>query len=381
MKTNITLIFGLNACYGRESRSSAMNFTNIENLLKYTNTIDTMNKNLFGFELGNELQASIDAGTYANDFYTLYKLISNISNSNGGGLSLKAIGNDDYDAVYTSQFLSNLSNIISNDGEKSLKWDNNEAVLSTSVSDVIYRLTYHHYPNCNYPSSNNGSVFDLSCLESIHSVASDYNSIAGKYSNLEAWMGEGSEHSGGGTANVSNTMIDNFYYVYQLSTVLTYGIYGTIRSDLTGGDYELIDHITFEPNPDYWILYVWKQLIGDKLYYSTLLPSDGNVRVFGFSLKNDENSIVLAAINFDMQNSAMINVEIETNGGNSNNYNCVAYYIKPKGNTIQSRMIYVNDVLMQYQNGVFPQIESVTANADYITLDPARIAFLVYTVV
>ena len=59
---------------------------------------------------------------------------------------------------------------------------------------------------------------------------------------------------------------------------------------MTGGDYELIDHITFEPNPDYWILYMWKQLIGDKLCYFTLMA-------FGFSLKNDENSIVLAAIN------------------------------------------------------------------------------------
>ena len=165
---------------------------------------------------------------------------------------------------------------------------------------------------------------------------------------------------------------------------------GTVRSDLTGGDYELIDHMTVKPNPDYWILYIWKQLIGDKLYQSVLTSDDSNVRVFAYSLKgsdSDESSFVLTAINFDMENSARINVDFMTDSKGKGlglkksgvDYECAAYYIKPKGNTIQTRMIYVNDVLMEYENGVFPQIESVSANADYIELDAARLGFFVFT--
>ena len=375
-KTNITLVFGLSACYGREANNKAMNFSNIINLIKYTNTLNDNASNLFAFEFGNELQLHIDSNTYANDFYTLYQIIRNTSiNSN-----LKLIGNDDFSPSYTSSFLSNLNTTINNDDGNGNKY---------TISDVLYRLTYHHYPNCGYPGGDNKTVFDLTCLESIHSSAQEYSNMASKYSGIIAWMGEGSEHSGGGTPNVSDTMIDNFYYVYQLGNVLRYGVYGTIRSDLTGGDYELIDHLTFKPNPDYWILYIWNQLIGDKLYESNLNPANSNVRVFAYALKGDDSgaSFVLTAINFDMKNSARINVHFETSTDNNGlitlkkngvEYDCEAYYIKPKGNSIQTRMIYVNDVLMEYENGVFPQITSVSANADSIELDAARLGFFVF---
>lgn len=39
-----------------------------------------------------------------------------------------------------------------------------------------------------------------------------------------------------------------------------------MRSDLIGGDYQLIDKDTFLPNPSYWILYLMKMFVGDRMY-------------------------------------------------------------------------------------------------------------------
>eukprot|EP01083_Nonionella_stella_P205692 748791_1 len=174
----------------------------------------------------------------------------------------------------------------------------------TDISGIMHALTYHHYPNCGYPG--NGAVFDLSCLESIHSDAITYANIA-KSGNTKAWMGEGSEHSGGGTTNVSDTFVDTFYYLYQLCNVLTYGVPGTMRSDLIGGDYELINHETFLPHPDYWILYLFKMFVGEKLYTGY---GNGNFRAFAFNGVKS-NQVVLALINFDLKNNAVVTFDIK----------------------------------------------------------------------
>ena len=177
-KTNIILLFCLSACYELEGNHNAMNCSNIWNLIEHTNTLNDNASNLFAFEFGNELQ--------------LYQ----ISN-------LKLIGNDDFSSSYTSSFLCDLNTTINNDGNK------------YRINDVLYRSIYHHYSNCGYLDCNNKAVFDLTCLESIHS--SKYIPC------IIPWMGEGSSHSGD-TSSVFDTMIDNFYYVYQLGNVLTYGV-------------------------------------------------------------------------------------------------------------------------------------------------------------
>eukprot|EP01084_Bolivina_argentea_P004811 9113_1 len=74
-KTNVTLVFGLNACYGRPAINKSMNFTNIEQLFEYTSTQQTGFDNIYGFEFGNEQNGHIDPDIYAKDFITAYNLL------------------------------------------------------------------------------------------------------------------------------------------------------------------------------------------------------------------------------------------------------------------------------------------------------------------
>ena len=74
-------------------------------------------------------------------------------------------------------------------------------------------------------------------------------------------------------------------------------------------------------------------------------------------------------INFDMVNTAKINVNVLDKSNVT--YNSNEYYIKPDGSSLQSRLIYVNNVLMEYKDGKFPTIEPVTGTGEYIDLPPA----------
>ena len=83
VKTNVSLIFGLNACYGRKTASSSMNFSNIIALMDYTESMRNKAANLYGFEFGNELNSKqkngdirVDAKIYGEDFYVLFEIIA-----------------------------------------------------------------------------------------------------------------------------------------------------------------------------------------------------------------------------------------------------------------------------------------------------------------
>lgn len=400
VETNVTLVFGVNACYGRSKDNLSMNFSNIENLLLYTKNNSLP---IFGFELGNEVTSTINDSTYANDYYTFYKLINEIFNdgidididinsSKGDhdsfGFIPKVLGTDD-GRISNSQIVLKYLNTIANEN-------------NLSVNDILYRFTYHNYPNCQ--TNYNNSIWNINCLQSsIQGNAVGYKNminetLTGDNDNkdLPIWMGEGAGNSGGGNDGVSNTFFDSFYYLFQLCTMINNNIAGTIRADLTGGDYELIDHKTFLPNPDYWMLWLWKQFIGNELYQSVLAPTttpiiimqgatgehnnvasyNGNVATFAFQGK-DEGSVVLIVINFDETNEASINVSFNGNNGVYSQSN--EYLIRSaNGTNINSKFIYVNDVLMKYENSQFPPIKPVQGDGKTVQLDPATIKFVVF---
>ena len=70
------------------------------------------------------------------------------------------------------------------------------------------------------------------------------------------------DHNGGGVANLTDTFISSFYYAWQLGALPLYGVELAARQTLSGGDYELLQRGTFEPNPDYFVAWLFRALIG-----------------------------------------------------------------------------------------------------------------------
>eukprot|EP01084_Bolivina_argentea_P223948 378806_1 len=345
--TNITLLFGLNACYGRLTKNTSMNFSNIQALLDLTSTIPNT-QNLKGFEFGNELQHSIHPYIYATDFIKTQQMIQDTINSKPF-----LLGADNSDQDYAEEFILELQSMLK----------------TLDVSSVLHGLTYHNYPSCPYPG--NHSVFDLSCLDNAVTLAMDFNDLATD-ANVLAWMGEGAEHVHGGVPNVTNAFVDTFYYLWQLSEMLTHNIDATLRACLVGGDYELIDKNTFLPNPSYWILYLFKMFVGHKLYFSELEPyKNENFRAYSYNGENDE--IVLVMINFDL--SAKANVRYNIN--NNMTYNAYEYHLESYGATLESRIMTVNGRPLLYENETFPNISGIIGDGKTTSLLPSTLSFIV----
>ena len=165
IETNSKILFGLNACYGRESSSTSMNFTNIEKLFEYTSNHTSSNdfNNLYGFEFGNELNNDIEADIYAKDFNFVYNLLNSYS---WNGLINKPIMIG-FDALDNGQ--SWVSNVF-----KQLS-----TMTNGNLSATMSLFTYHHYPQCYYPNGDI-SVYSMNCLSSIPNLAKDYFDISSK---------------------------------------------------------------------------------------------------------------------------------------------------------------------------------------------------------
>ena len=192
-ETNTSLYFGLNACYGRPTNDTSMNFSNIEQLFNYT--VNELSKdewtNLIGFEFGNEEQNQINADIVAKDSYTLRQILTKYFGFDGIHLvAPDDIGQNSH--VYEQYFVDYLGNL---------------SQIAT-VNETVQAITYHHYAKCGFPNGNI-SVFSIDCLFDVQSRARYYASLVDQYNTI-AWMGEGSEMSGGGTPNVSNTFADSF---------------------------------------------------------------------------------------------------------------------------------------------------------------------------
>lgn len=143
-QTGLKLVFGLNACYGRESADSPMDFSNIKALLSYIASAPEHHDVLFGFEFGNELTTQISAPTWANDVKTLHQLI------------LATFGP------------KNPPHIIGPDLAPNAEYfDTILKMLQTpDGGNILHAVTYHEYPEC-VPQAGSSQVLPQSCLESV----------------------------------------------------------------------------------------------------------------------------------------------------------------------------------------------------------------------
>ena len=355
-KTNVSLVFGLNACYGRLNRSSAMDTSNIESLIAVTTSPDFVSTALYGFELGNELNNRIDADAYANDFIVVQQIVTN------------AFKEQQQQQQNVPKMMGPDTGAISSYIEPVLKGITNNSMNT----NIIYAATFHEYVNCIF-KEDNISVFQMECLDSIPSTSDSMSALASKY-HTKSWMGEGAEHSGGGIINVTNVFASSFYYLFHLCEAISHNVTVVARQCLMGGDYELVNKTTIKPNPDYWMLWLWKYFIGHRVIkyaWDSSFTSSDTYRGYVFSHSNDSSSLTLIFINFALYQS----VEIQTLVEGHQNPKFTNYFISGH---LQSDTIAVNGKPLKYNSTTqsFPVLKGVTGNGT-LRLQPTSMAFVV----
>ncbi|KAM7490064.1 hypothetical protein LguiA_032985 [Lonicera macranthoides] len=376
------VIFGLNALNGRKIGSDggavgAWNSSNAESLIRYT-----VNKGypIYGWELGNELSgsgigASVAADQYATDIITLQKLVQNIYN----GFQVKPI-------------------VLGPGGFFDVNWFT-QFVYKTSNSLQV--VTHHIY--------NLGPGVDNDLVDKILDPAY-LDGGAGPFKNLEsilkkagtsavAWVGEAGGAYNSGHNLVTNSFVFSFWYLDQLGMTSTYDTKTYCRQTLVGGNYGLLDTLTFLPNPDYYSALLWHRLMGRKVL-STSFSGTKKIRAYTHCSKNSKG-ITLLLINLDGKTTAQVGVSVENGTTNEvlrlqetqgnqrtkfsrmsqypgiSGYTKEEYHLTAKDGNLHSQTVLLNgQILSVNSSGMIPSLDPMKVNlSDPIAVAPFSIVF------
>ena len=110
---------------------------------------------------------------------------------------------------------------------------------------------------------------------------------------VEIWAGEVGPHNGDGgpgdgrLGNCSgNRVCGRFgsvlWYADSLASKAVTGYAAYFRQDLIGADYGLVNFTSLAPAPDYWLLVLWRRLIGTRVLDIASPPADPLVRAYAF---------------------------------------------------------------------------------------------------
>ena len=234
------------------------------------------------FELGNEpnfFTLNLDGKRIGEDFLILKSLLSSFP-------ELK-------DAKLVGPDIGNVAPIPS--------------AFAETVKDQISAFTLHSYyfkgPGAAISQYYNVMYFDNFEKEVISFRDLMWKSAGAK---VDVWVGETSDSYDKGTPNVTNRYISGFLWLDKLGISARHGYKLVARQDFFGGNYPLIsDELT--PNPDYWLSYVFKQLVGPKVLQVSVSGSNTSglrFRVYGHCSSARSNypagSITLYMVNINL---------------------------------------------------------------------------------
>ena len=289
----LRLVLGVNACAGRMSNDSAMDFTNARALLLAT-AASPHARALYGLELSNEVVGvpgeahTIGVAAYAADAAALRALAAQIFAA--AGLPPPPLAGPDVASPATVA-----------------------AVLAAAPRGTFAALTYHHYAHC--PAGAFFFLLEPLCLQIVDQWGAMYAAIAAAHGGVAAWAGETAENGGGGVPGLTDSFTSTLYYAWQLGALPLAGVELSARQALVGGDYELINHHAADgalaPNPDYWLLFFFRALVGGggRAYNVTLSQPAAatGARVFAFDAAPATGAkLALLALNLNAANTTLL---------------------------------------------------------------------------
>jgi len=344
-KTGVTLAFGLNEKYP-DAVPGSWDPSNTRDFLLYIRD-HRQEDVIFGFELGNELDAQgYNASVCAKDFHTLHKIFMEIWPN--PARRPKLIGPDE---VASPSFLMEF-----------LKY----------AGDVVDVATWHMYIGYGLDPKLPEELIDPKFLNQTEIQSLPVVAAWQKYAPHAAlWCGETAAAYHSGRNGTTNAFESGFWYLYQLGRLALMNHTVQCRQTLVGGEYGLLQKKTFEPNPDYWTLLLLKRAIGRRAFFAT--PSDIYVPTYTYCAKNYKGGIAMTFINLAKADT----YQVDLSGVVARHVPRIEYHLSAP--QLDSRVIYLNGVALKLrENGQLPSLAGNVINNEkaILTLQP-----LTYTVV
>ena len=339
--TKANLIFAINANYNRSKTTGAWDNSNALALMQYT---VKHNYTLYGFEYGNEL--GYNASVFAAGLHSLHSAI---------------------ETAYAAAPHLPRPKIIAPD---EIHWDTAFfSELIPLVSDIVHAVTWHEYPlgegyqnpmldiHVMDPTQHDGW---FKTAQEAHQVTA--NLTGGK---MRSWMGESGGAANSGHNGTSNRFMYAFWYVDSLGGLAAAGEAVFCRQTLIGGNYEMVDHRTNKPNPDYYGALMFSTLMGEKvLSASTDATYERDVRMWAHCTKGTTKNVTLLVFNFG-NSTAQVNLQ-EDIVGTRLEYHMTAAFINATEVELNGHVMTVDT-----------EIEPVEVASGPITLSNISYAFVV----
>lgn len=358
--------------------------TNARSLLEYTaNSKHGQLGTVYGFELGNELRHGGKAKNTTR-MVTAYKKVRSIIEELWQNNPIKPLVMGPA-CTGTSEFKQ----------------------LLETLGPFIDIATYHKY---------HGSGKDSSILQRArkpgfytHPISNGgqskwaENYVSNNLARAQLWIGEGAMLYNSGRHGVTNAFIGSLWFANLLGSLpksnpLPHSVY--CRQALIGGYYELISHESLDPNPDYWVAFLWKKIVGTRaigpIISSTRIdtfelskqftfgcckkPGQDTLLVHAFCAKSDERignntnhpgDVVFIVINIDEETSFDLNITLGASR--------TEYVLTPQSNNLTSQKVLLNGKTLSIaDDGIFPGIKGRRVNLFKITrTPPISISFIV----
>ena len=121
--------------------------------------------------------------------------------------------------------------------------------MNDSILDV---LTYHRYVGYGLDPQLENEIMTPTFLN--QAIDTDLTDVHAEFApSSDLWVGEGAAAWHSGRAIVTDAWVSSFWWSDALGKLAQYNHTGYQRQTLIGGSYGLIDRVSFEPNPDYYI--------------------------------------------------------------------------------------------------------------------------------
>ncbi len=127
---------------------------------------------------------------------------------------------------------------------------------------------------------------------------------AGLGRHARLWITETGHALYGGQPGLSGTWLSVPWWLDQLCLMAHDGVDVVFRQSLVGGDYGLLDETTFEPLPDYHVSFLWKKLLGTRVYARPRVK--GSRRVRAWQMGGTDGGRWLVLINLGTKRSANV---------------------------------------------------------------------------
>ncbi|KAF2361152.1 Glycoside hydrolase family 79 [Trinorchestia longiramus] len=194
--------------------------------------------------------------------------------------------------------------------------------------------------------------------------------------NTPIWLTETGSAYGGGAPGLSNRFAGTFLWMDKLGVAARGGVHVVARQSIFGGHYALLDQ-NYDPNPDYWVSVLHKQLLGTRVLHLTALGAPSTLRLYAHCMhaahpRYHPGSVVIYGVNAGEQEAGVLVV------GAPDDTPTLEYVLTPALGDLTARDVLLNGVLLQTGgDGSVPELLPQEATVGELRAPPHSVGFWV----